>query len=162
MPSKGQKLGKKFLQNFISNRGGSEKHRSKAEKTECKRTTLHLLCIFCRCEVVLLHSFISCFCTTISFCTFLYFSPSSLILFACRASPIVAPSNTSSNQVCSIGILHETFFKTNNAMHCSMMIHACSYRTDYTFMYMYLLTYCFRTTQYERCILPIGHKENGL
>ena len=61
LPETKRNLGKKFLQNFISNRGGPEKStETRHEMKERKETALHLLCVFGRCRGVFLRSFISC------------------------------------------------------------------------------------------------------
>ena len=60
-PQKRTETRERFLQNSISSRGGPEKGtETRHEMKECKKTTLHLLCILGRCRVVFLHSFISC------------------------------------------------------------------------------------------------------
>ena len=57
---KEQKLGKKVsIKLHFMLKMGLKKDRNKAEVKERKKTTLHLLCIFGRCQVVFLHSFIS-------------------------------------------------------------------------------------------------------
>ena len=57
---KEQKLGKKCSYKISFQVGMDlKKCRNKAEIKDCKKTALHLLCIFCRCQVVFLHSFIA-------------------------------------------------------------------------------------------------------
>ena len=61
-PTKEQKVGKKFIENFFSSRDGSEK--SVAEIRERKKTTLHLLFILYRCKAVFgMFSSLPYFCT---------------------------------------------------------------------------------------------------